>query len=435
MSVDDRDGPLDYEASKVLARSEDPSVRAALARRADIPPELLYYLAEDSDAEVRRIVANNEAAPDHTHLLLANDQADDVRSQLAAKIAKSYEKPKDEVSEKSRQMSLEALSRLANDQITAVRRALALAIKDVPGAPGDIILKMAGDPEILVSGPVLQHSPVLTDDDLIRIIEAPSASGARNAISKRQAVNSLVSEAIIATDDISAIGDLLSNTGAQILEATLDDLVGRAESIEYWHAPLVSRHGLSHAATSRLANFVANNLLEELQGRDDIEESTMTEVKRVVKKRLQEAEFTVESEDNLSTANHDFLVIDPPLAMVRRLFKSRKLDGDMVSRALEADDYSFVLATLVVNTGVDVDIVKKIFKDQNAKGIAALCLLSNIPAASLIKIQQRMGRIPPSEVIQPDEGGYPMTQEDAEWQIEFHTKLASRPIKGAEAKS
>lgn len=429
MSVDDQDGPLDYNTSKELARSKDPTVRAALARRADISPELLYYLAEDSDAEVRRIVAENEAAPDHTHLLLANDEAEGVRSQLAEKIAKSYEKPKSSVSEKSREMSFEALSRLANDQITAVRRGLALAIKDVPGAPSDIILKMAGDPEILVSGPVLQHSPVLTDDDLIRIIEAPSATGARNAISKRQAVNELVSEAIIATDDISAIGDLLSNTGAQIQEATLDDLVNRAESVEYWHAPLVSRHELSHTATSRLAQFVANNLLEELQQRNDIDETTMMEVKRVVEKRLERAEFSLEKENNIPKVNHDFLTIDPPITMVRRLLKSGKLDGDMIARAMDADDYSFVLATLIVNSNTDEQVVKQIFKDKNIKGIIALCLLSSIPASSLVKIQQRMGRIPPSEVLQPENGAYPLTQEDAEWQIEFHTKLASHPAK------
>ncbi|NQW00857.1 MAG: DUF2336 domain-containing protein [Rhodospirillales bacterium] len=426
MSFEGSDSRLDYEKSKEMARSADPAVRARLASKKDLPPEILYFLAEDSDAEVRRQVANNEAAPELTHSILARDEAEGVRSQLAVKIAKSLINPVRNLPEKSRQMSHDALSQLAADQITAVRRALAEAIKDVPGAPADLILRMAGDAEIVVAGPVLEHSPVLTDEHLLRIVKAPVADGARNFISKRRGVNEIVSEAIVATDDITAIGELLGNSSAHIQEKTLDKLVDRAEDIELWQAPLVSRTSLPKTAATRLAQFVAENLLEELQKRDDIDASTLEDVKRVVRARLGGEEFALEDEDNLPAVAQDFLQMDPPVAMVQRLFDSRRLDGDMVSRSLDAADYSFVLAALLVNSKIDRKIVQLIFTDKSAKGIVAICKLSGIPVGLIVKIQQRMGRVPPKEILKPVDGAYPVTQSDAEWQIEFHAKLVER---------
>ncbi|NQV95620.1 MAG: DUF2336 domain-containing protein [Sphingomonadales bacterium] len=426
MSVDKLNSQLDYEKSKEMAKSADPAVRAKLAAQKNLPPEILYFLAEDSDAEVRRQVANNEAAPELTHSILAKDEADGVRSQLAIKIAKLLKTPAADIPEKSRQMSHDALARLAGDQITAVRRALSEAIKDIPGAPADLILQIAGDAESVVAGPVLEHSPVLSDADLVRIIEAPASEGARTYISKRKGVNEIVSEAIVATDDISAIGELLGNSSAQIQETTLDRLVDRAEEIELWQAPLVSRPSLPKTATARLAQFVAANLLDELQQRSDIDEAMKEDVKRVIRERLDGAEFALETDEEMPVAAQDFLKLAPPVSMVQRLFDSRRLNAEMISRSLDAADYSFVLAALMVNSKIDLKIVQRIFTDKSAKGIVAVCRLSGIPVGLIIKIQQRMGRVPPNDVLKPVDGDYPLSQEEAEWQIEFHAKIVDR---------
>ena len=426
MSGDVQDGALDYEKSKELARSDDPNVRANLARRKDLPPEILYFLAEDSDPNVRQEVAINDAAPELTHSLLAKDEEEGVRTQLATKIARSFETTTPNADDKSQQMSHEALARLAGDQIIAVRRALADAIKEIPGAPSNIILKMAGDAEIQVSGPVLEHSPVLTDTDLIRIIESPRSEGARNFISKRKNVGETVSEAIVATDDIGAIADLLGNSSAHIMETTLDNLVDRAADIELWHAPLVARPTLPDTAAVRLAHFVAENLLDELLQRDDVEEGTLADVKRVIQERLDGDSFVIENEADVPIPAQDFLTAEIPLPMIQRLFDSHRLDSSMLERSLDAGDYSFVLGALIVSSGIDQDIVQLIFSEKSEKGIVALCRLSAVPINLIIRVQQRMGGIAPKDVLKPLEGDYPLTQDDAEWQIEFYTKLARR---------
>ena len=113
-----------YDEAKKLARSDDPSIRATLAARADLAPELLYFLASDQSRDVRLAVAQNDAAPRQTDMLLAQDTDVEVRGRLAVKIAKVAPGLSAEESNKIRAQTYEALTTLAHDQMTMVRAVL-----------------------------------------------------------------------------------------------------------------------------------------------------------------------------------------------------------------------------------------------------------------------------------------------------------------------
>jgi len=414
---------ITYEQSRELARHEDPKVRRALAKRKDLKQEILYYLAEDSDAEVRKTVAQNAAAPRQTNILLAKDTDADVRGDLASKIARIAPGLSADEQDKAHRATYEALELLAKDQITKVREILSEALRDVADAPPDLIKTLAMDTEIEVSGPVLEFSPVLTDEDLLEIIQSGPAKGGLNAISKRSAVSENVSDAIVGTNDMEAISDLLSNDSAQIRETALDDLIERAADIDLWHAPLVGRPKLPDGAATKLALFLADNLLEVLQDRADLDAETLAHVKAVVQQRI--GGNVVGKKD--SDGNQDFLNMEPPVDMVGRLFKARKLDGNVVGKALNAGDHAFVLAALIVRTGLDQAVVKRIFVEKSAKGVMALSWKAGMPAKMAVQMQQRMGRIAPSEIITPDDGGeYPLSNDDLDFQLEFYTDLSAK---------
>lgn len=419
MSADILDSEtITYEQSKELARHEDPAVRRALAARQDVKPEILYYLAEDSAPEVRQTVAQNLAAPRQTDVLLAKDDDAGVRSDLASKIARVAPGLTADEQDKARRATYEALELLAQDQITKVREILSDALKDVAHAPPDVIKTLAMDTEIEVSGPILELSPVLSDEDLLEIIQQGPAQGGLNAISKRETVSENVSDAIVATDDVTAIADLLANDSAQIRETTLDDLIERAPAVDLWHAPLVGRPKLSDGAATRLAQFVAGNLLELLQERTDLDAETLEAVKVVVKQRIGE-------DKGEESAQQDFLGVDPPLEMVTRLYKARKLDGNVIGKALNAGDHAFVLAALTVRGGLEPGVVRRVFMEKSPEGIMALAWKASLPAKMGVQIQQRMGRIAPSDVLTPTEDGkYPLTDEELAWQVEFFTDLS-----------
>ena len=424
MNADVNSATITYEESKELAQHQDPEIRAALAKRTDLSPEILYCLAEDKDQNVRRIVADNLAAPRQTDVLLARDADADVRQGLAAKIAKVAPDLPSDASDKLRQSTHQALEILAKDQIQVVRQVLSEAMKDVADAPADIVRTLARDLEIGVSGPVLENSPVLTDDDLIEIIEATPADGALNAIARRENLKETVADAIVATDDTTAIGDLLGNTSAQIREQTINDLIDKAPGVELWHKPLATRPKLPEGAAERMARFLADNLLTELQQRSDLDPSTLDRVKAVVDQRLSGGPPKLE--ETVPTPAQDFLNVDPPMNMVLRLYNARKLDSDMVGKALMSSDNGFVFAALIIKAGVEPAVGKRIFREKNPKGIMALCWKAHLPVNMAVQVQQRMDRLSPSEVIVPEGTDYPLTDDEMEWQLEFFRDLAAK---------
>jgi len=393
---------ISYEKAKELAAHQDSVVRSTLARRTDLPPEILYYLASDPVPEVRSSIALNELAPGQASLLLAKDDHAGVRSDLAVNIAS--QPPRDIVRRPVSETAIHtALRILARDQVPQVREVLADTIKDVLDAPTDVVKTLATDSKLEVCGPVLEHSPVLDEDDLIAIVESHHAPGALNFISRRKLVQERLSDAIVDTQDVSAIADLLSNHGAQIRENTLDDLVDQAEQVELWHAPMCGRPTLSAQATKHLCKFVAEDLAQNLQRKSSV--------------------ISLESEP---PGTQDFLYSNLPMGNVKAIFAKNKLSVDIISRALESQDYGFVLAALILRSGGEETTAKKIFSEKSPKGIIGLCTLAELPANLAVMIQQRMGRIAPSEVIKPIAGEPLMNHDEAEWQVGFYANLASK---------
>ena len=213
---------ISYEESRELALHDDSAVRRKLAERSDVQPEVLYYLADDPDPGVRGAIARNEAAPTQVDLRLINDDDESVRLGLADKIARLAPGLTPDEQNQVRARTYEALETLVLDQATRVRQVLSDILKDMTDAPHEIIGTLARDVEILVSGPVLQHSPVLTDEDMLEIIANDPIAGALNAIAVRSSVSGEIANAIVATNDSQAVAHLLENPNAQIQEETLD---------------------------------------------------------------------------------------------------------------------------------------------------------------------------------------------------------------------
>ena len=403
---------ISYDDAKKLVTHEDPEVRKELAARADINPEILYFLAEDKSAEVRQTVARNAMAPRQTHSLLARDEDIEVRSGLAEKLARIAPNMSDDDRDKLRQSTHEALSILAQDQLTIVRQILSETLKDVANISPELIKQLAMDSEIAVSGPVLEFSPVLTDDDLIEIVNSGPAAGGLGAMSRRSGVSEGLADAIVATDDLSAIADLLGNNTAQIREQTLDDLIGRADSIDLWHAPLVNRPTLPSGAATRLARFVADDLLDQLTARDDLDEDTLNAVKSVVRRRIDGNP----KEDGAEVA--DIPGVEPPIEVAKRLLTAGRLDTKFLSRALASGDKGLILAALSLLTELPMEVITGVFASHSAKGIVSLVWKAQLPMKLAVQVQQRMAGIAPAEIIEAGpKGEYPFTHDEMNWQI------------------
>jgi len=171
-----------YEESKGLATSTSHAERKELAKRKDVKPEVLYFLAEDESPTVRRKVATNKNTPRQADVILSTDDNDEVRCDLALKIGRLVPNISETESEKLQELTFQVLETLANDNLTRVRQIVAEEIKRADNIPQNIIDQLAKDVELIVAAPILEYSPLLSDDDLMEIIQTGSTSGAISAI-------------------------------------------------------------------------------------------------------------------------------------------------------------------------------------------------------------------------------------------------------------
>lgn len=410
---------MDYEKAKALAASEDPAVRLQLAKRADTQPEILYYLAVDEAEEVRRAIAENEATPAHAYLLLANDASEEVRRRLAEKVARLLpDMPADEAS-KAREMAIQTLELLAQDELTRIRAALSEALKSASNVPHHLVKQLALDVELIVSAPVLQFSPLLTDDDLREIVASSAQSGALTAIARRIGLSSGVSDAIAATRDVSAVASLLANDSAQIREETLDLILDAAPGNEAWHEPLVHRPNLPGKAAKRIAGFVAASLLKLLSERKDLPADALAEVRQVMERRL---DVKLEAEEE--AAEKDEPESHTPMAeaeaKVKKLIKDRKLDNDAVQEAVERNDRNFVLQALVQSGRVPLSVIQKAMEARNGRLITALVWRAKFSMRTAVMIQRDIARVPPRMMLNARNGtDYPMSNSELEEQLKI----------------
>ncbi|CCG41669.1 DUF2336 domain-containing protein [Magnetospirillum molischianum] len=407
--------PIDYDRAKDLAAHPNSQVRADLARRGDIRPEILYFLAGDTDPAVRRSVAANDSAPPQANLLLAADRDDEVRGDLATKIARLAPGLSAHDQDRLHRLTYEALEIIARDQIPRIRQILSQALKDVANAPPDVIRRLARDAELVVSGPILRFSPVLTDEDLLEIIGTDPIPGALTAISRRAGINTQVCDAIAATDDVDAIAVLLGNPLAQIREETLDQLVHRAADIEAWHRPFVERPRIPTRVAHRLARFVAADLLRTLADRDDLDPETTALVALMVEKRIGETAHSPEA----TASNRRAADLSEAEARARALMDGGHLTETTIDTALASGDLAFVTAAVTLLAGMSAKSVAKVVDTQSAKGIIAITWKAGLSSGFSLQLQTRLLRLPPSRVIAPADGDFPLTTREMEWQLEF----------------
>jgi hypothetical protein len=442
------EGQLSYQDAKRYARDGDLAIRAALANRTDVPPEILYFLADDPDPGVRRAIVRNLSTPALAHLVLVDDSDDGVRSDLAERIVRLAPGLTADERDRARQTAYRVLERLVRDHLPRVRQVLAEALKDVADAPPEIINQLARDVEAAVATPVLEYSPVLRDEDLLDIIGDNPSAAALSAISRRRRVGATVVDAIAATEDSDAIAILLANESAQIREETLDMLIDRAAEHPNWHEPMVRRPSLRQDAAVRLAQFVADRFLQVMLARHDLSEETLSEVRRVVHRRLSSngpSEDTRPLVKGTSTLGYKGKVYralpieeldtrswSGGLVVAYGKAAVDGLNGDLtdiaLAAAVKANDTDLVIASLAVRAELSPTVVLNIVRAASGRGIASVVWKGGLDPALSIQIQSRLAKLPPREVIMPNgDLLYGISEAEMDWQIEMFNRLAAGP--------
>jgi uncharacterized protein (DUF2336 family) len=398
--------PMDPREALDILETRARESEAYIIRNADVGSAVFEYLAEHGAPATRQAVAANPATPARINRLLADDADEDVRAELAAKIARLMPGLKARESEDVVTLTLATLEMLARDTAVRVRAILADEIKHLDCVPRDVALRLANDVEDLVAAPVLEYSPLLSDADLMEIIAGGQVRQILAAVARRRPLSEEVSDALVQSLDVSAVAALLVNPDARMRKETLDRIVEEAETIESWHQPLVMRADLSARAIRRIGSFVGAALLEQLVARGDLSDATRAHLNRRLRSRLEQG-------DTESGA-------DSAAQIVAAAKAGGTLDDGFVENAATAGSRETVTLALAALAQVPEATVRKILSQRGAKPVVALAWRAHLSMRTAFKIQTSVMKLTGRELL-PARGGinFPLSKEEMRWHLAY----------------
>lgn len=385
------------------------AAQSVLAARGDAGADVLDYLARHGALATRAAVAANPAAPAAANRLLADDADEDVRAELARKIGRLMPGLSERESAQVFNLTMETLDCLARDAAVRVRAILADEIKRLDCVPRETVKRLAMDLEQIVSAPILEYSPLLSDADLMEVIACGQVNACLAAIARRKGVSGDVADCLVQTLDVPAVAALLVNADAQIRRETMDRIVSQAEDISAWHQPLVMRADLSARTVRRIGGMVGAGLIEQLAMRHDLSDATRAHLNRELRARLA-----------APPANDAGAGGDRAQQAVDRAIAENRLDGRFVEQAAQAGHREVVVLALAALAHVTEGTVRRILGAAGAKPIVALIWHAHLSMRVAFRIQTFIMKLPAHELLPARDGvGFPLSKEEMRWHLNY----------------
>jgi len=303
---------------------------------------------------------------------LLHDDSSESRSGILEKISRNYNS--EQFKGREREIAEHVFRLLMKDVAVRVREALADRIKGNTTVPRDIILHLANDVET-VAIPVLRDSKVLSDADLVNIVEQSHDMGKLVAIAEREEVSSRVSDALVETHYAQVMTTLLGNEGAAIsdrsLERIADDFRGDAGVME----ALVGKPRLPITVVERIITKASDAVAAKL--------------KQLYKLNDQDAkrDSNFVREDFMVRLMSHELSIDEVEALVAQMAKEGRLTPSIVMTALCRGQLLFFIVALAHFSGIPTANAKRLLDDRGEHGFDGLYKKSELPESMMDAIR------------------------------------------------
>jgi uncharacterized protein (DUF2336 family) len=193
---------------------------------------------------------------------LMQEPSAQVRGILAGKIAADYRSQQFNQSEM--QIAQDIFRRLIKDAEISIRQSMALELAHCPHAPEDVVIALARDEHHAISTPVLEHSEVLSEDDLVSIVQCTNSALRLCAIARRKIVSQELAGSLMETGNGIVMQTLFRNQGAVINEENLLPLWKRLPLTEPLMQALVERGGLPMTIVEKIYYSASEHIKSQL---------------------------------------------------------------------------------------------------------------------------------------------------------------------------
>jgi uncharacterized protein (DUF2336 family) len=257
-----------------------------------------------------------------------------------------------------------AMIMLLDDPSPLVRRALAEALASSDRAPQVVVHALAADqPDIAI--PILAHSQVLLEDDLVDLI-ATGHADVQVAIAGRLGLPRTLAAAIAEVGAAEACLALLENGEADIARFSIDRIVERFGHLAPIRENLLARDDLPMAMRQALLSKLSQTLAGFVAAREWL--------------GSEHAEFaTKDACEKATVALAADTSYDEVGAFVQHLRHSGQLTAGMILRALLSGNVVLFEEALAELSSIPIDRVTAYVHDKNISGFRALYREAGLP--------------------------------------------------------
>lgn len=156
-----------------------------------------------------------------------------------------------------------------------IRKALSDSLAAAEWAPPALIAMLALD-EIEIARPVIAQSPLLKDQDLLRVLVEATVEH-QIEVARRPHISGRVADAIIDRGEPASLTALAGNRTAEVSEDGLGRLVEQSRRIAALRAPLTRHPRLNDALATQLYQWVGQALREAIGERFRVDEAKLAE--------------------------------------------------------------------------------------------------------------------------------------------------------------
>src|SRR4051812_13722198 len=272
-----------------------------------------------------------------------------------------------DLSEDDRAAAEGALLMLLDDPSPLVRQAMAEVFARAPMAPPAIVQALSTD-QACVALPVLEHSPLLLDADLVDIV-ATGDSALQCAVARRLTVPASICAAIAEVGSAAAALELIENPYAELAPFSWDRIVERHGHLAAIRESMLVLDDLPAATRLALVARLADTLAQFVTARNWLSADRASRIAAEARDRC-----TV----NVAARSRG----DDMRALVRHLRLTGQLTAGLILRALLSGNFELFDAALVELSGLPQQRVCALVYDRGGASLNALLARAALPAST-----------------------------------------------------
>lgn len=249
------------------------------------------------------------------------------------------------------------------DQIERdIRKVLATRLAQADWAPRAVIEVLMMD-EIEIARPLLASSPVLQDEDMMRVLLEATLEH-QIEVALRPRLSGRVSDAIIDRGEPATLTALASNRSAQISGEGVRRLVEHSRRIAALRLPLTRHPGLTGPLAEQMYQWVGTALRQSIAARFEIDEDRLTDV---VEQAV--ADATLPSDAAPDSPQRD----EMERRLIDKLHAAGQLKPGYLVRAIREKRLGLFLHGLAALSGLPAQDIRKALADNSAEALYYAC--------------------------------------------------------------